>query len=89
MDNDGYVTKSDIVHILKMMVGPQIITDRDLERIATATLRESDHDNDGKVSLDDFSTVSILSFQFTILKSFTKIIQILSGVDWSKLNIEF
>lgn len=60
MDNDGYVTKSDIVHILKMMVGPQIITDRDLERIATATLRESDHDNDGKVSLDDFSTVSIL-----------------------------
>ena len=60
MDNDGFVTKSDIVHILKMMVGPQIITDKELERIAAVTLRESDKDNDGKVSIEDFSHVNFL-----------------------------
>uniref|UniRef100_A0A7S4IEA8 EF-hand domain-containing protein n=1 Tax=Vannella robusta TaxID=1487602 RepID=A0A7S4IEA8_9EUKA len=54
MDNDGYVTQHDIEQVLKMMIGPQVISPQDLDRIAAETIRESDKNGDGKITLDEF-----------------------------------
>merc|ERR1712137_1398984 len=57
MDNDGYITQHDIEQVLKMMIGPQIISPQDLDRIAAETIRESDKNGDGKITLDEFYEV--------------------------------
>ena len=57
MDNDGYVTQHDIEQVLKMMIGPQVISPQDLDRIAAETIRESDKNGDGKITLDEFYDV--------------------------------
>ena len=54
MDNDGFVTQHDIEQVLKMMIGPHIISPEDLTRIAAETITECDKTGDGKVSLEEF-----------------------------------
>ena len=57
MDNDGFITQRDIEQVLKMMIGPQIISAHDLDRIAAETIRECDTNGDGKITLDEFYEV--------------------------------
>ena len=57
MDNDGFVTQHDIEQVLKMMIGPHIISPEDLTRIAAETITECDKTGDGKVSLEEFYDV--------------------------------
>ena len=59
MDNDGFITQTDVEQVLKMMIGPQIISPSDLEKIAQETIRECDKNGDGKITLDEFYEVDI------------------------------
>lgn len=59
MDNDGYITQTDVEQVLKMMIGPQIISPQDLDRIAAETIRECDKNGDGKITLEEFYEVDI------------------------------
>uniref|UniRef100_A0A5S6Q2B6 EF-hand domain-containing protein n=1 Tax=Trichuris muris TaxID=70415 RepID=A0A5S6Q2B6_TRIMR len=53
LNRDGFITKSELLSILNMMVGSHINADQ-LDRIATRTIAEADMNNDGKISFDEF-----------------------------------
>uniref|UniRef100_A0A6U1WIH6 EF-hand domain-containing protein n=1 Tax=Vannella robusta TaxID=1487602 RepID=A0A6U1WIH6_9EUKA len=57
LDNDGFITQQDIEQVLKMMIGSQIISPHDLERIAAETVREYDSTGDGKITFAEFKDV--------------------------------
>lgn len=59
MNNDGYICSEDLFHIFKLLVGDNI-QDKDLMEIVTQSIKESDQDNDGKLSLSEFEHVLIL-----------------------------
>jgi len=54
IDSDGYISKQELLDLLRMMVGANI-NDEQLEIIADRTLAESDEDEDGFISFEEFS----------------------------------
>jgi calcineurin B family protein 1 len=55
LNNDGYITKDELLTILQMMVGANISSEQ-LQSIADRTIVEADLDHDGKISLEEFKT---------------------------------
>eukprot|EP00871_Galdieria_phlegrea_P002574 jgi/Galph1/3317/GphlegSOOS_G1979.1 len=54
IDNDGVISVNDLMEILHMMVGNNLEKSV-LEEIAKTTIRESDTDQDDKISKEEFS----------------------------------
>ncbi|XP_065883580.1 calcineurin B homologous protein 1-like [Dysidea avara] len=53
IDRDGYISKDDLIHILRCLVGVSIAEEQ-VKGIAHRTLREADKDEDKLISLDEF-----------------------------------
>ena len=58
LDNDGKISKDELLVVLQMMVGSNI-TEEQLGSIADRTISEADQDNDGQIGFEDF--VKVLS----------------------------
>ncbi|XP_065058389.1 calcineurin B homologous protein 1-like [Rhopilema esculentum] len=54
IDGDGYISRQELLDLLRMMVGVNI-NDEQLESIADRTLSEADDDQDGFISFTEFS----------------------------------
>merc|ERR1711981_451931 len=52
-DDDGYVTTSELLRLLRLMVGTNI-SHQQLELIAQRTIAETDKDLDGKLNFEEF-----------------------------------
>lgn len=57
MDNDGFISNGELFQVLKMMVGNNL-KDTQLQQIVDKTICFADKDEDGKISFDEFCTVS-------------------------------
>lgn len=58
MDNDGFISNGELFQVLKMMVGNNL-KDTQLQQIVDKTIVFADKDEDGKISFDEFCTVSV------------------------------
>ena len=58
MDKDGYISHGELFHVLKMMVGSNL-KDAQLQQIVDKTIIHADADGDGKISFEEFCTVSL------------------------------
>ena len=58
MDNDGFISNGELFQVLKMMVGTNL-KDVQLQQIVDKTIVIADLDGDGKISYEEFCTVSI------------------------------
>lgn len=58
MDNDGYISNGELFQVLKMMVGNNL-KDTQLQQIVDKTILFADKDEDGRISFDEFCSVSI------------------------------
>lgn len=58
MDNDGYISNGELFQVLKMMVGNNL-KDTQLQQIVDKTICFADKDEDGKISFEEFCSVSI------------------------------
>ena len=56
-NHTGKISAENIAQVLKMMVGQNVISSKDMDRIAQATVAEADHDHDGELSFEDFCGV--------------------------------
>jgi len=56
VDCDGFVSETDLSHVLKLMVGSNV-EDSQLSLIAKKTIAEADKDGDGRISVAEFSVV--------------------------------
>lgn len=54
-DRDGKISKDDLGHVLKAMVGLHI-SNEELTSIVRRTMREADKDQDGFIDLEEFKT---------------------------------
>ena len=59
MDNDGFISNGELFQVLKMMVGNNL-KDTQLQQIVDKTICFADKDEDGKISFEEFCTVSFL-----------------------------
>jgi hypothetical protein len=57
IDKDGYISNGELFQVLKMMVGSNL-KDAQLQQIVDKTIIHADVDKDGKISFDEFCTVS-------------------------------
>ncbi len=57
MDKDGYISNGELFQVLKMMVGNNL-KDAQLQQIVDKTIIHADADGDGKISFEEFCTVS-------------------------------
>ena len=64
MDNDGFISNTELFTVLKMMVGNNL-KDTQLQQIVDKTILFADKDEDGKISFDEFCAVS-LDFDISI-----------------------
>lgn len=64
MDNDGFISNGELFQVLKMMVGNNL-KDTQLQQIVDKTICFADKDEDGKISFDEFCTVSLLLSRLT------------------------
>jgi Ca2+-binding EF-hand superfamily protein len=57
VDGDGQISPQDLRAVLELLVGkpPAILSEAAIEEIICQTIRDSDADKDGVISLDDFS----------------------------------
>lgn len=55
-DCDGFISRLDLISILAMLIGSQVCGEQ-LDKIVDQTIMEADADQDGKVSLEEFSKV--------------------------------
>lgn len=70
MDNDGYISNSELFQVLKMMVGSNL-KDVQLQQIVDKTILFADKDEDGKISFQEFCAVSfILKYSLLISQYF-------------------
>ena len=58
MDNDGYISNGELFQVLKMMVGNNL-KDTQLQQIVDKTILFADKDEDGKISFEEFCSVSV------------------------------
>lgn len=56
MDNDGFISNTELFTVLKMMVGNNL-KDTQLQQIVDKTILFADKDEDGKISFDEFCAV--------------------------------
>jgi len=56
VNNDGRITREELLSLLNMMVGSNISQDQ-LASIADRTILEADSDNDGIISFDEFQLI--------------------------------
>jgi len=54
IDNDGFISNSELFTVLKMMVGDNL-NDQQLQQIVDKTIIDADRDFDGKISFEEFS----------------------------------
>lgn len=66
MDNDGFISNGELFQVLKMMVGNNL-KDTQLQQIVDKTICFADKDEDGKISFEEFCTVSLLRFPLFLL----------------------
>lgn len=57
MDNDGYISNGELYQVLKMMVGNNL-KDTQLQQIVDKTILFADKDEDGRISFEEFCSVS-------------------------------
>lgn len=57
MDNDGFISNTELFTVLKMMVGNNL-KDTQLQQIVDKTILFADKDEDGKISFEEFCAVS-------------------------------
>lgn len=57
MDNDGFISNGELFQVLKMMVGNNL-KDTQLQQIVDKTILFADKDEDGKISFEEFCSVS-------------------------------
>jgi hypothetical protein len=66
MDNDGYISNGELFQVLKMMVGNNL-KDTQLQQIVDKTILFADKDEDGRISFEEFCSVSNLFKSFFLL----------------------
>lgn len=59
MDNDGFISNGELFQVLKMMVGNNL-KDTQLQQIVDKTILFADKDEDGKISFEEFCSVSVI-----------------------------
>lgn len=57
VNQDGYVDQSDLLTIMKMIIGADLPEQQILE-IVEKTISDMDEDKDGKLSFEEFSKVN-------------------------------
>uniref|UniRef100_A0A3Q2PIB0 Calcineurin subunit B type 1-like n=1 Tax=Fundulus heteroclitus TaxID=8078 RepID=A0A3Q2PIB0_FUNHE len=57
MDKDGFISNGELFQVLKMMVGTNL-QDAELQQVVDKTILRADRDGDGRVSFQEFCTVS-------------------------------
>lgn len=63
IDKDGFISKTDLHHLMKSMVGDNV-DDKRIDEMVASIVAEGDKDGDGKLSLLEFErTVSDLDLQ--------------------------
>ncbi|KAL6443409.1 hypothetical protein ACFW04_002929 [Cataglyphis niger] len=76
MDNDGYISNGELFQVLKMMVGNNL-KDTQLQQIVDKTILFADKDEDGRISFEEFCSVSNMhSFFFYIIYNILYTIQL-------------
>lgn len=65
MDNDGFISNGELFQVLKMMVGNNL-KDTQLQQIVDKTICFADKDEDGKISFEEFCSVSSKRFHVLI-----------------------
>lgn len=63
MDNDGYISNGELFQVLKMMVGNNL-KDTQLQQIVDKTILFADKDEDGRISFEEFCSVSNMFILF-------------------------
>jgi hypothetical protein len=63
MDNDGYISNGELYQVLKMMVGNNL-KDTQLQQIVDKTILFADKDEDGRISFEEFCSVSSAFISF-------------------------
>lgn len=63
MDNDGYISNGELFQVLKMMVGNNL-KDTQLQQIVDKTILFADKDEDGRISFEEFCSVSNIYSSF-------------------------
>ena len=58
VNNDGYVSNSDLFHVLKAMVGSNL-SDVALQQLVDRTIYQGDKDRDGRLSYQEFVEVCV------------------------------
>ena len=58
IDKDGFIGNGELFQVLKTMVGNNL-TDKQLQQIVDKTILYADKDGDGKISFDEFCSVSL------------------------------
>ena len=53
IDNDGFISKSELYQVLKLMTGNSLI-DIQIKQLVNRTILYADKDKDGKISFDEF-----------------------------------
>lgn len=61
VDNDGYISNGELFQVLKMMVGNNL-KDTQLQQIVDKTILFADKDEDGRISFEEFCSVSNIYF---------------------------
>ena len=67
MDNDGFISNGELFQVLKMMVGNNL-KDTQLQQIVDKTILFADKDEDGKISFEEFCSVSTLWCEINFLQ---------------------
>lgn len=57
IDKDGFIGNGELFQVLKTMVGNNL-TEKQLQQIVDKTILYADKDGDGKISFDEFCSVS-------------------------------
>ena len=60
IDKDGFIGNGELFQVLKTMVGNNL-TEKQLQQIVDKTILYADKDGDGKISFDEFCSVSLIS----------------------------
>lgn len=67
MDNDGFISNTELFTVLKMMVGNNL-KDSQLQQIVDKTILFADKDEDGKISFNEFCAVSFDQRYISVIK---------------------
>lgn len=72
VDKDGYITNAELFHVLKMMVGNNLLDDQ-LQQVVDKTILYSDKDGDQRISFKEFCDAIGSSLREDIITHLNKI----------------